>query len=189
MQIDDITLDVVLAVNVKGDCNKKKYISQKYSLDWITAYSVIFFIFSYFISLLKAYKISGNPGYLNGNYVNVLWNDLVKKQIYFHQSGFYLNGRNAEGRCNLIENNPNSTLTISPPLINSFYDSPIVFGKDFIYSCTEIFTISSFTNYCVYNFWKNLELFKAFDTMDFIGKFGSSDIKFSEVFNLIILFK
>lgn len=40
MQIDDFFVDVVLAVNVKGDCNKKFFLTQKYSLDWISSYSV-----------------------------------------------------------------------------------------------------------------------------------------------------
>ena len=43
MQLDDIYVDIVLAVNVKESCNKKFYLTQKYSLIWLTSYSMDIF--------------------------------------------------------------------------------------------------------------------------------------------------
>lgn len=40
MQIEDFYVNVVLASNVKGDCNKKFYLPQKFSTTWFTNYSV-----------------------------------------------------------------------------------------------------------------------------------------------------
>ena len=40
MQIDDFYVEIVLAVNVKGDCNKKLYFPQTYSTNWVTSYAV-----------------------------------------------------------------------------------------------------------------------------------------------------
>jgi hypothetical protein len=40
MQIEDLFVDVVLAVNVKGNCNSKFYLRQKYSTNWFTTYAV-----------------------------------------------------------------------------------------------------------------------------------------------------
>jgi len=40
MQLDNILVDVVLAVNVKGECNSKFYLPQKYSVKWLTTNAV-----------------------------------------------------------------------------------------------------------------------------------------------------
>ena len=113
-----------------------------------------------------------------GSKLNVLWKNLRNDLIYFYQSGFYNHGRDSAGKCIILASNATLTTT---PIISSFFDTPILFGKDFFYACHERFTLAEFTDYCVYNKWENLLIFKNFEVMDFIGKFGSSDIKYSEV--------
>jgi hypothetical protein len=95
-------------------------------------------------------------------------------------NGFYNSGLNNLGKCIILSSNSTiSTSTI--PLMNTFYDTPIKFDVNFIYSCNEKYTLAQFKENCILNKWKDFLIFKYFDKMDLIGKFGSSDYKYSYV--------
>jgi len=92
-----------------------------------------------------------------------------------YKDGFFPFGRNFDGSCLSI--NPSNSTRI----INSDYDKPLKFKQDIIYNCFKNMTFAEFYNYCTFNKWQNLLILNIWNDLQFLGRYGSSEIGYASV--------
>lgn len=107
------------------------------------------------------------------------------KVFQAYKDGFFPYGRNFDGTC-LSSINPSTSTRI----INSDFDKAIIFKHDTIYNCFKNLTFAEFYNYCTFNKWQNLLILNIHNDLQFLGKYGASEIGYASVYNFFkILFK
>jgi hypothetical protein len=167
----DILADVVLYYNIKKDCNSKITLKQSFS--------------SKFSISVNQYISSGSPGYLIGSKLLVARNYTNSTSTYLQtqRNGFSLSGRNREGNC------INSTTPISNDadrmkiFENNEDENVIYFGSNTEYTCKNDFTLAQLKDYCEKNLWKEFQIFKQVDYIQYLGRFGNADLAYFQVRN------
>ena len=86
-------------------------------------------------------------------------------------------GRKIDGTCAELDN--------SQFYVNSNLDSPIQYGVNSAYSCTKNFNLDQFKDFCNNKSWKQYSLYNFVNRIQYVGIFGSSNINYIKVNNLI----
>jgi len=171
MVLNSVYLDLILAINIKGKCKDKFIMNQAYSTK--------------FLKSLSNFQRSGSPGYLTGFKLLIGYNstDTQTGSLIFEvpKEGLYMVGKNQDNTC-LNAANDSDFRTI-----NSFFDTPINYGVNTVYSCELKYELSSFEKFCKNSEWKNLKIYKFPLKIQYIGIFGNANIEYKKVQFYIIL--
>ena len=105
------------------------------------------------------YRYSGNGGYINGFPLKIYYSDISDKDALKIFNEFYIVGREKDGKCR-FDNDVNNYLY--------YYDAPILFNKNFTYSCKK-----NDQNKILHD----TTLFKKIRNIRKVAKYGSSSYK------------
>ena len=162
--LKDIILDVILLTNVPSNCNDPFIFTQSYSAKFVN-------------SMATSFVRSGAPGYLQGSRLLVGYNTTNNGNIQFNvpYDGIYLMGRKQDGTC--------SDITIDSAIrLQSIFDTPILYGVNMVYSCTNNFALRDLQNFCQGKKWQNYVLYNFIKNIQYIGVFGNANNTYIKVF-------
>jgi hypothetical protein len=163
--INAVYLDIILTRNVKAKCKQKFIMNQSYSTKFLN-------------SLDDNVMRSGSPGYFIGSRLWIGYtttNNSGTKVFEVPKEGLFMVGKKKHGTCGYVNNSSESNI------IESFYDSPINYGVNTIYSCNLILDYTQFEDFCNRKDWINLKLFKFPANIQLIGIFGNANYEFKNV--------
>jgi hypothetical protein len=165
--IRDVFLDVILLTNIRNSCNQPFIFTQSYSAKFV-------------YSMTSSFVKSGSPGYNQGSRLLVGFNTTTSEKVHFNvpYDGLYLIGRRNDGTCSDLTADTASNLM-------SQFDSPILYGVNTLYSCTNKFSLRDLQNFCEENKWKNYIIFNFSKNIQYIGIFGNANNTYIKVFLFI----
>lgn len=166
--ISSVLLDLVLLKNIKGDCSSRKIINQKFEILFSTTANPL--------------KRSGFPGYLFNKNLLIAKNSTISNVDYLQISnnGFSISGKDSLGRCVFITSSNSSSENNKSITYNQNDDiNKILYDRNNEYSCIiNLKNQTEFINFCNNSNLFTYEIYNQVSQIDYIGKYGSSDVVF-----------